>query len=128
MTILSKAHSGINKVLLQPGRLPLQDGDVSDAAIDGVTDPCRRLVEKSADSVVPELQRDVSKHLGDVAGAENLVHGGEVVEVVRGEVGLEDAGRDATSLQVLAGSAGRRGMPGGIHLLGRHCGYKDDLL
>lgn len=106
MTILSKPHSGINKVLLQSGHLPLQDGDVSDAAIDGVTDPCCRLVEKSADSVVPELHRDVSKQLGDVAGSKNLVHGGEVVEVVRGEVGLEDAGWDATSLEVLAGGAG----------------------
>jgi hypothetical protein len=49
------------------------------------------------------------EHLGDVAGAEDLVDGGELVGIVRGEVGGEGALVGAAPAEELArGARGRR--------------------
>lgn len=49
---------------------------------------------------------DYLKHFADIAGAEDLVNDGELVGVVGGEVGGEDAVLGAAAAEELAGGAG----------------------
>lgn len=56
--------------------------------------------------------RTYQEHLGDVAGAEDLVDGGELVGLVRGEVGREGALVGAAPAEELARGARGRGVGG----------------
>ena len=87
----------------------LQDGDVGDAAVDGVTEARLGLVRERVDGVLPLRLGELVEELGDVAGAEDAVHAGELGRVVGREVGREDAPLRALAPQQLARGARRVG-------------------
>lgn len=87
--------------------LLLEGEYVGDAAVDGVTDPSEGLVTEGDDGVDAAVGREPEEELGGVAGAEDLVHGGEVgCSLLRVEVGSEHAASHALPPQELAGAAG----------------------
>lgn len=87
--------------------LALEDQDVRDAAVDGVSDARVRLVRERVGGVPAQGLRYVVEDLGGVAGAEDFVHAGELGGVVRREVRREDAHLRALAAQQLARRARR---------------------
>ena len=82
---------------------------MGDAAVDGVAEARLGLVADGDDGVEALVRRDLEQQLGDVAGAEHLVHVGELLRLLRREVGREHAPRQALAPQELARRARRPG-------------------
>ncbi|BAS85263.1 Os03g0612450, partial [Oryza sativa Japonica Group] len=87
--------------------LLLEDGDVGDAAVDGVAEARLGLVRQRVHGVLPLLRLQVVEQLRHVARAEHLVHVGELGRLVRREVGREHAPLRALPPQQLARRARR---------------------
>jgi len=97
------------QLLLQAVDLALEHGDGADAAVDGVLDARLGLVGERAHGVLPLVRQQLVEQLGHVAGAEHLVHVGELLRLLRREVGREHAPRQALAPQELARRARRPG-------------------
>ncbi|GJM95917.1 hypothetical protein PR202_ga12710 [Eleusine coracana subsp. coracana] len=87
----------------------LEDGDVGDAAVDGVAEPRVRLVRQRVHGVLPLRVGQLVEQLRHVAGAEHAVHVGELGGVVGREVGREHAPLRALATEKLARRARRAG-------------------
>jgi hypothetical protein len=99
--------------------LLLQREDVGDAAVDGVAQPGLRLVGDGGRRLAPVAGGHLLQQLGRVAGAEDLVDGGELLRpVLRAEVRREHALRRALAPQELARPARRA--RGAATCRGRH--------
>lgn len=85
----------------------LEDGDETDAAVDWVAEAVLSLVRQRIDGVLALGGAQFVEELRDVAGAEHLVHGRELLRVVRREVGREHALLRALPPQALARRARR---------------------
>ena len=80
---------------------------MGDAAVDGVAEARLGLVADGDDGIEALVRRDLEQQLGDVAGAEHLVHRREVRRaLLRVEVGREDAAAHALAPEELARAAG----------------------
>jgi hypothetical protein len=87
--------------------LALEDGDVRNAAVDGVAEARLGLVRERGDGVPALVRREVAEDLGHVAGAEHPVHVRKLGRAVGREVGREDAPLRALAPQQLARRARR---------------------
>lgn len=83
----------------------LEDGDEADAAVDRVAEAGVGLVGERIDGVLALGGVELVEDLGHVAGAEYLVDVGELLGLVRGEVGREHALLGAFPAEELAGRA-----------------------
>jgi hypothetical protein len=78
--------------------LLLQSKDVTDTAIDGVSNPGEGLVAKSDDGIEALVWRNAREELGGIAGAEHLVHSSEVSSaLLRVKIGRKYATAHALS-------------------------------
>ena len=93
---------GESEVDLELTELVLEDGDDTDAAVDGVAETHVGLVGKGIDGVLSLVRAQLVEELGDVAGPEDLVDVRELLRLVRGKVRGEDAVRLALPAEELA--------------------------
>ena len=79
---------------------------MSDTAVYRVSNPSHSLVAESNHRIEPPVSRNPVEKLGSVAGAEHLVHGGEVGRALVGvEVRRENTSFHALPSEKLAGAA-----------------------
>lgn len=97
----------IVEVVLDLLELVLEEGDVANTAINGVAQPRLGFVSKGIDGIFSLRRRELVQELGDVARSEDPVHVGELLRLVRWEVGRKDASLRALAPQELARRARR---------------------
>lgn len=93
---------GIVEIVLHLLQLVLEEGDVANATVNRVAKPRLGLVSKRIDGIFSLRRRELVQELGDVARPEDPVHVGELLWLVRREVGREDASLGALAPQELA--------------------------
>lgn len=103
------------KLFLEPLDLSLEEGDGSNATVDGVSDSGLSLIGEGVHGVLSLVRRELVEELGDVAGAEDLVDIGELLGLLGGEVRGEYAPRHAFPPQELARRAWRVVRARGCH-------------
>lgn len=85
--------------------LLLEGKDVTDTAVDGVSNPRESLVAKSDDGIEALVCRNAQEKLGGIASAKHLVHGSEVSgALLRVKIGRKYAAAYALAPKELAGA------------------------
>jgi hypothetical protein len=85
--------------------LLLEGKDVTDTAIDGVSNPRKSLIAKSNDGIEALVCRNAQEKLGGIASAKHLVNGSKVSSaLLRVKIGRKYATAHALTPQELAGA------------------------